>query len=59
MFGDVPVEEIPAHVFLKSIRNITIERGWFRLRLDWGDNAKEFFLRGEALGIYNKMNPKH
>jgi hypothetical protein len=40
-----------AHVFLKSIYNITVERGWLRLRLSWGDNVKIFWEAGA--GIYN------
>lgn len=45
-----------AHVFLKSIYNITIERGWLRVRLTWGDNVKLFWKAGE--GIYNPTIPK-
>ncbi|KJA25629.1 hypothetical protein HYPSUDRAFT_85343 [Hypholoma sublateritium FD-334 SS-4] len=45
-----------AHVFLKSIYNITIERGWLRIRLTWGDNVKLFWKAGE--GIYNPTIPK-
>ena len=45
-----------AHVFLKSIYNITIERGWLRVRLAWGDNVKLFWKAGE--GIYNPTVPK-
>ena len=45
-----------AHVFLKSIYNITVERGWLRVRLSWGDNVKVFFEAGN--GIYNPTIPK-
>jgi hypothetical protein len=45
-----------AHRFLKSIYNITVERGWLRLRLSWGDNVKVFWEAGA--GIYNASIPK-
>ncbi|KAG9028257.1 hypothetical protein FS837_003936 [Tulasnella sp. UAMH 9824] len=41
--------ELPAHKFLKSINNITIERGWLQLRLKWGDNVLQFWRQGEHL----------
>ncbi|EGN91665.1 hypothetical protein SERLA73DRAFT_157463 [Serpula lacrymans var. lacrymans S7.3] len=31
-------DELPAHRFLKSVHNITIEHGWHSLRIQWGDN---------------------
>jgi hypothetical protein len=51
------LDELPAHVFLKSLHNITIERGWLRLRLQWGDNVKVFWEAGSE--IYNRTNPHH
>jgi hypothetical protein len=50
------IDELPAHVFLKSIHNITIECGWLRLRLQWGDNVKIFWDAGA--GIYNPSDPE-
>jgi hypothetical protein len=47
------LHELPAHVYLRSVHNITVERSWLRLRLDWGDNAVIVFGRGEAEGWYN------
>jgi hypothetical protein len=47
---------LPAHRFLKSIHNITIERGWLRVRVQWGDNVKVFWEAGEE--IYNDMDPR-
>jgi len=52
---DLPIDELPAHRFLGSVNNITIERGWFRLRLQWGDNVKVFFDNGAD--IYNAADP--
>ncbi len=57
--GELPIDELPAHVFVKSIRNITIERGWYRLWINFDNNVKSFFFQGEDQGIYNKMNPQH
>ncbi|KAJ3762218.1 hypothetical protein EV360DRAFT_36154 [Lentinula raphanica] len=56
---DCPVDELPAHVYLRSIHNISIERSWLRLRLDFGDNAVLFFYRGIEDGIYNSNNADH
>ena len=50
------LEELPAHVFLQSIHNITIERGWLRLRLHWGENVKVFWDAGSNL--HNPSDPK-
>lgn len=50
--------ELPAHVYLQSIHNISIERSWLRLRLDFGDNAVVFFQRGCDEGIYNAYDPQ-
>ncbi|KZP06766.1 hypothetical protein FIBSPDRAFT_914630 [Athelia psychrophila] len=52
----LPIDELPAHRFLKSIHNITIERGWLRLRIQWGDNVKVFWEAGA--GIYNASDPQ-
>ncbi|KIK51884.1 hypothetical protein GYMLUDRAFT_78053 [Collybiopsis luxurians FD-317 M1] len=40
------LEELPAHIYLRSVHNISIECSWLRLRLDFGDNAVLFFNRG-------------
>lgn len=53
----LPLNELPAHRFLKSIHNITIERGWLQLVLRWGRNVKTFWHVGD--GIYNPSNPQH
>ncbi|KAG1748682.1 hypothetical protein EDB19DRAFT_1905026 [Suillus lakei] len=39
-----------------SVHNITIERGWLRVRVQWGDNVKVFWEAGEE--IYNDMDPQ-
>ncbi|KAG1876215.1 hypothetical protein F4604DRAFT_1581135 [Suillus subluteus] len=51
------LNELPAHKFLKSVHNTTIERGWLHLRLQWGDNVKVFWEAGR--GMYNEMDPRH
>ncbi|KIJ05969.1 hypothetical protein PAXINDRAFT_20810 [Paxillus involutus ATCC 200175] len=47
-------DELPAHRFLRSVNNITIERGWLQLRLRWGDNVKVFWEIG--CDVYNDMD---
>ena len=49
--------ELPAHVYLRSVHNISVERSWLRLRLDWGDNVVIFFKQGIEDGHYNSQNP--
>ncbi|KAF5386057.1 hypothetical protein D9615_002423 [Tricholomella constricta] len=51
------VEFGPAHRFLKSVYNITIERGWMRLRIHWGDNVRAYWEVGQGT-IYNSNIPK-
>ncbi|KAG2144454.1 uncharacterized protein EDB93DRAFT_1251690 [Suillus bovinus] len=52
---NLSTDELPAHRFPKSVHNITIERGWLRVRVQWGDNMKVFWEAGEE--IYNDMDP--
>ncbi|KAG2340669.1 hypothetical protein BDR05DRAFT_950211 [Suillus weaverae] len=40
---NLSTDELPAHQFLKSVHNITIERGWLHVQLQWGDNVKLCF----------------
>ncbi|GJJ06685.1 hypothetical protein Clacol_000880 [Clathrus columnatus] len=47
----------PAHRFLRSVNNITIERGWLQLWLQWGDNVKIYWEARE--GIYHPQDLKH
>ncbi|KAF9461875.1 hypothetical protein BDZ94DRAFT_791699 [Collybia nuda] len=54
---DLDLDELAAHKFLKSIYNITIERGWYRLRISWGDNVKIFWAAGSE--VYNSTNTCH
>jgi hypothetical protein len=49
--------ELPAHVFLRSVHNVTIERSWLRLRMGLGDNAIEWFERGINEGVYDQHDP--
>ena len=50
-------EQLVAHMFLKSVHNITIEKGWLRVRLQWGENVKIFWDAGSD--IYNSTNNHH
>jgi len=58
-FTDLSPDEIPAHRFLKSIYNITIERGWSQLKLQFCDNVKLFWEEGVLRGIYNTSKKEH
>ncbi|KIK77459.1 hypothetical protein PAXRUDRAFT_166785 [Paxillus rubicundulus Ve08.2h10] len=48
-------DELPAHYFMRSVNNITIERGWLQLCLQWGNNVKVFWEVGHEM--YNDMDP--
>jgi hypothetical protein len=54
---NIDADEAPAHRFLRSVHNITIERGWLRLRQHWGDNVYHEFMKGVEFGIYNNADP--
>ncbi|KAG6872427.1 hypothetical protein C0995_009824 [Termitomyces sp. Mi166 len=51
-------EELPAHVYLKSVHNISVERSWLRLKLDWADNAVIVFEEGATKFNYNDQVPQ-
>ena len=40
---DFDLSELPAHVYLRSVHNISIEYSWLHLRLDLGDNVVMLF----------------
>ncbi|KIP10695.1 hypothetical protein PHLGIDRAFT_22139 [Phlebiopsis gigantea 11061_1 CR5-6] len=54
---EYPSNELPAHVFLRSVHNISIERSWLQLRLDFGDNAVIAFEKGASDHGYNDQDP--
>ncbi|KAF9451473.1 hypothetical protein P691DRAFT_796776 [Macrolepiota fuliginosa MF-IS2] len=53
--------ELPAHTYIRSIHNISIERSWLRLCLQFGDAAIIAFHNGhvENGGPYQPDNPVH
>ncbi|KAF8498935.1 hypothetical protein JB92DRAFT_3219068 [Gautieria morchelliformis] len=53
---ELSTNEVPAHKFLKSFHNMTIERGWLQLHLQWGDDIKVFWEAGN--GLYNSSIPE-
>ena len=55
-FPGLDADELPAHVYLRSVHNISIERSWLRLRLDFGDTAIAAFGRGQVEFGYNDQN---
>ena len=56
---DIDPTETPAHVYVRSIHNIAVERSWLRLRLEFGDNAVIVFKQGEDDGVYLAHIPEH
>ncbi|KAJ7200806.1 hypothetical protein GGX14DRAFT_371973 [Mycena pura] len=54
-----PTNELPAHQYLRSVHNIEVERSWYRLRLDFGDNAVLKFQEGIIEGWYQPHDPDH
>ncbi|KAJ7214151.1 hypothetical protein C8J57DRAFT_1601861 [Mycena rebaudengoi] len=55
--GDISSADVPPHVYLRSVHNISIERQWLRLRLDFGDSAVINFQKGVVEGTYNSAEP--
>jgi hypothetical protein len=51
--------DLPSHVYLKSVHNISIERAWLRLRLEFGNNAIVEYHKGVSDGIFNPADGKH
>ncbi|KAG6855328.1 hypothetical protein H0H87_004908 [Tephrocybe sp. NHM501043] len=43
---ELDADEIPPHVYVRSIHNISVERSWLRLRLDIGDTIVLAFNKG-------------
>ncbi|KAG8979807.1 hypothetical protein FRB90_007903, partial [Tulasnella sp. 427] len=56
--GEIAADDAPAHIYLRSVHNIVIERGWLRLRLEWGDAVAEFYDRGTDRGFIH-TDPNH
>ncbi|KAG8938640.1 hypothetical protein FRC04_008035 [Tulasnella sp. 424] len=56
--GNIAPDDAPAHIYLRSVHNIVIERGWLRLRLEWGDAVAEFYDQGTNLGFVH-TDPQH
>ncbi|KAG6818827.1 hypothetical protein H0H93_001268 [Arthromyces matolae] len=58
-YPNLAPEELPPHVYMRSVHNISIERSWLRLRLDFGDNAVAAFNHGIENGIYLPHDEDH
>ncbi|KAG8988790.1 hypothetical protein FRB90_002535 [Tulasnella sp. 427] len=50
-------DQTPAHRFLKSVHNITIERGWHTLSMSVLRDIKELYQADH--GCYNSADPRH
>ncbi|KAJ7208423.1 hypothetical protein B0H12DRAFT_1205974 [Mycena haematopus] len=57
--GNLAEAQVQAHTYLRSVHNISVERTWLRLRLDFGDSAVINFRRGSEEGKYNQDDPDH
>ena len=53
---DVDGNVLPPHNYVRSVHNISVERSWLRLRLDFGNNAVTVFKQGINDGQYNSAN---
>ncbi|KAJ7139308.1 hypothetical protein C8R44DRAFT_605998 [Mycena epipterygia] len=54
---DLAEAGVQAHTYLRSVHNISVERTWLRLRLDFGDTAVLNFNQGIAEGLYDSNDP--
>jgi len=54
---DLAEAGVQAHTYLRSVHNISVERTWLRLRLEFGDTAVLNFNQGVADGRYNSEDP--
>jgi len=50
---DLDNENLPAHVYVRSVNAITAERGWVRMRYDFTDNAIVFYKAGVDNGRFD------
>ncbi|KAJ6515066.1 hypothetical protein C8R47DRAFT_1206416 [Mycena vitilis] len=50
-------EGVRAHTYLRSVHNISVERSWLRMRLDFGDTAVLNFYQGVRDGKYDCDDP--
>lgn len=56
MYGD-ELNDLSAHIFLRSVHHIPIERGWRELRNDLTHSVPHFWEEGE--GVYNIKSERH
>jgi hypothetical protein len=58
-FPEYDLVELVVHVYLQSMHNISIERQWLRLRMEWGNKVVFDFEKGTDDGHYNPQNEKY
>ncbi|KAG6835988.1 hypothetical protein H0H93_012470 [Arthromyces matolae] len=56
---DNDLQEHPAHIYLRSVHNIVVERSWGHLQIGWGKNAVSVFEQGEIDGWFDATNANH
>lgn len=49
----------PAHIYVRSIHNISIEHSWLHLHLEFGDSTVIVFKKAEDDGVYLSHIPEH
>jgi len=58
-FSQYDLKELPAHIYLQSVHNISIEWSWRHLCVDFGDNTVLEYWKGEHSGIFRFDIPLH
>lgn len=51
--------ETPAHIYVRSVHNISIECSWLRLHLEFGNSTVIVFKKAEEDGVYLSHIPEH
>jgi hypothetical protein len=51
--------DLPAHIYVRSIHNIVVERGWRHFRFAMGDTAVVEYQKGIEYGIYSPHDDCH
>ncbi|PPQ79723.1 hypothetical protein CVT26_016028 [Gymnopilus dilepis] len=58
-FPEYDLNDLPAHCYLRSVHNISIERSWLRLRLELGNNAVLEYEKGAESGVFRPEDELH
>ncbi|KAF5319802.1 hypothetical protein D9611_012894 [Ephemerocybe angulata] len=50
---DYPLDELQAVRYMRSIHNISVERSWGRMKIEWGNNAVNIYQTGIQEGKFD------